>query len=388
MIYLDHAATTPTDPRVLEAMLPYLTYEFGNPGSIHCYGHAAKDAIDRAREQTACFFHCLNEQIIFTSGGSEGNNMVFCGISDELRRRGKPAIVISGIEHDSVWKAAHRMKIKHGFDLRICPPNKDGQIELSAIEGLLDDSVGLVSVMAANNETGVLNDVLGIGKLCQERGILFHTDAVQLAAVEAPDTESAFRYADFITVSGHKFGAPKGVGALYARNPSLLAPLIVGGAEQEFGLRGGTENVPGIVGLGMACEIMLREQDKHAEYLHAQRSQMIFMMKNLAQQTGVEMVLNSDPSLSVPKTINVRFPGIDAQTLLLLLDSSGICVSAGSACRAHENIPSRVLTAMGLSEEDARSSIRISISHINSPDEIDGAASAIIHAVQSLKEIE
>ena len=385
MIYLDHAATTPTDPRVVEAMMPYLTYEFGNPGSLHCYGRSAKEAVDRAREQTARFFNCAPEQVLFTSGGTEGNNTVFEGLVPELKKRGKTTVIISAVEHDSVWKAAHRLKIKQGFHLRVVYPNERGEITRAAVEKLLDDTVGLVSVMVANNETGVYNDVINIGDLCNERGIFFHADAVQSAAVELPDTKEVFHSVDFMTVSGHKFGGPKGTGALYALVPKLLAPLIVGGDEQEFGFRGGTENVPGIVGFGEACELRCEEQDKHLNYLDRQHSQLIFQMKMLADKLGVEMRINGDTHLIMPKTLNVCFPGVDAQSLLLLLDANNICVSAGSACRAHENIPSRTLLAMGLSEEDARSSIRISLSHLNTPEEIDEAANAILCAVNSLK---
>ena len=388
MIYLDHAATTPTDPRVVEAMMPYLTYEFGNPGSVHPYGKSAGEAVDRAREQTARFFHCDPSQILFTSGGTEGNNMIFSGIVPELRRRKKNTVLISGIEHDSVWKSAERVRIKDGFHIRVCMPEENGSIPCVLVYDMIDKDTGLVSVMAANNETGVANDVYSIGRVCQDCGVLFHTDAVQFAAVEAPDTSDDFRYADFITVSGHKLGGPKGIGALFVRDHDLLEPLIVGGAEQEFGFRGGTENVPGIVGLGKACEILCEEQQKHRAYLASQHSQLIFQLKNLAQRSGVEMRVNGDPQVILPKTLNVCFPGIDAQSLVLLLAAADICVSAGSACRAHEHVPSRVLTAMGLSDEDASSSIRISLSHTTRPEEIDKAAAAIIDAVKTLKEFQ
>jgi cysteine desulfurase len=388
LIYLDHAATTQTDPRVVEAMMPYLTYEFGNPGSVHPYGKSAREAVDRAREQTARFFNCDPSQILFTSGGTEGNNMIFSGIVPELQRRNKHTVVVSGIEHDSVWKSAQRMKERFGFRLRICYPNAHGEITRSPVRNLTDEDTGFVSVMAANNETGVVNDIKGIGAVCHNRGILYHADAVQFASVEAPDTKELFHDCDFITVSGHKLGGPKGIGALFVRDPNLLEPLIVGGAEQEFGFRGGTENVPGIVGLGRACEILCEEQQKHRAYLASQHSQLIFQLKNLAQQSGVEMRVNGEVQVILPKTLNVCFPGIDAQSLVLLLASDGICVSAGSACRAHEHIPSRVLTAMGLSDEDASSSIRISLSHTTRPEEIDEAASKIICAVKAMKDLQ
>lgn len=387
MIYLDHAATTPTDPRVVEAMMPYLTYEFGNPGSVHPYGKSAGEAVDRAREQTARFFNCDPSQIIFTSGGTEGNNTVFSGLVSELKRRKKNTVLISGIEHDSVWKSAERMKIKDSFHINVCMPNEYGRINSCLVAEMIDSDTGFVSVMAANNETGVMNYVRGIAEVCHKNGALYHADAVQYASVEAPDTQDMFRCCDFITISGHKLGGPKGIGALFVRDPGLLEPLIVGGAEQEFGLRGGTENVPGIIGLGKACEILCEEQEKHERYLSAQHSQLIFQLKSLAQQEGIEIRINGETSVILPKTLNVCFPGVDAQTLLLLLNSKGVCVSAGSACRAHEHVPSRVLTAMGLSDEDASSSIRISLSHTTRPEEIDEAAAAIIDAVKAMKNL-
>lgn len=377
MIYLDHAATSPMDPRVLDVMMPYMTYEFGNPGSIHCYGREAKKAVDKAREQVAAFFHCDPSQVIFTSGGSEGNNTVFAGLETELRRRGKTDVVVSGVEHDSVMKAAQKLCIKQDFHLHICPPNTDGEVKLAAIQEHLNENTGLVSVMVVNNETGVCNDTLAIGTYCKDNGILFHADAVQAAGIMELDTSAVFPV-DFMTVSSHKINGPKGVGALFARRPELLSPLINGGAEQEFGYRGGTENVAGIVGFGEACALAQKEYAKHFAYLTAQHSQMIYMLKSLAKANGVEMKINGDVSNMSPKTLNVCFPGVDAETLILALDASGVFLSAGSACRAHENVPSRVLTMMGISDDDARCSVRISISHLNSEKELDQAAHKII----------
>ena len=387
MIYLDHAATTMADPRVVEEMMPYLTWEFGNPGSLHAYGRTAKDAVDRAREQVAAFFNCSPEQILFTSGGTEGNNTVFKGLETELLRRGKTGVVISEIEHDSVWKAAHALCIKPHFDLQICPPDTDGQITQSAVRGHIQENTGLVSVMMTNNETGIINDTINIGDYCRDHGILFHSDCVQAAGVEPLDTKNIFPSADFMTVSSHKINGPKGMGALFVRNPELLQPLIHGGSEQEFGFRGGTENVPGIVGFGKACELTMQDQEEHFNYLSIQHRRLYFLLFSLAKSKGLELRVNGDPEKAIPKTLNICLPGIDAQTLLLMLDSRGIFLSAGSACRAHEDIPSRTLTAMGVSPEDARSSLRISLSHTNRPDEIDKAAHEIVDCACALKDL-
>ena len=325
--------------------------------------------------------------MIFTSGGSEGNNTVLFGLGGWLRAHEKTGVMISRVEHDSVWKAAHEMCIKHDFGLAICEPDSGGEVKLSAVESEFEKNkaIGLVSVMYANNETGVVNDVAGIAEYCHEHGALLHSDAVQAAGILPIDTRHLG--ADFMTVSAHKFNGPKGIGALYARDPGLLSPLICGGADQEFGYRGGTENVPGIVGMGEACRLSMREQAQHFRYLTSQHSQLVWMLKSIAKDMGVEMKINGDVCNMVPKTLNVCFPGVDAETLLLLLDAREICLSAGSACRAHENTPSRVLTAMGLSPEDARCSVRISLSHLNTPEELDEAARSIVTCAAILRNV-
>lgn len=384
MIYLDHAATTPLDPRVLEEMMPYLTAKFGNPGSLHSCGRAAKNAVDKARERVASFFSCKPEQIIFTSGGSEGNSTVFFGLETELRRRGRTSVAVTATEHDSVRKAARKLCLRPDFKLHTVHPGENGWYgEREFLHIAEQPCTGLVSAMFVNNETGLVNDVTAIGSLCRENGVLFHVDAVQAAGVLPLDVDGV--RADFMTVSSHKINGPKGVGALFARCPELLAPLIIGGADQEFGFRGGTENVAGIVGLGAACEFAAQEYSKHLRYLQAQHSQLIFMLLSKAKEAGVEAKINGNVCNMSPKTVNICFPGVDAETLLLFLDASGICISAGSACRAHENNPSHVLTAMGISDDDARSSVRISISHLNTPEELNEASSAIVNCAAMLK---
>lgn len=384
MIYLDHAATTPLDPRVLDAMMPYLTYEFGNPGSLHNYGRSARKAVNEARERVARFFNCEPEQVIFTSGGSEGNNMVFHGIETELRRRRRTTVATSAVEHDSVRKASHILCIKHDFDLCVVHPGPSGSYNAEDFKSVAEDpNTGLISCMCINNETGICNDVIDIGMLCQKNGVLFHTDAVQAAGIIPLDTKEI--PADMMTIASHKINGPKGVGAVFLRNPMLFAPLIAGGAEQEFGFRGGTENVPGIVGFGMACTLAEEERAKHFLYLQAQHSQLIYLLKSLAKEKGLEVRVNGEVSNISPKTLNICIPGVDAETLLLMLDANNVFVSAGSACRAHENTPSHALTAIGVSPEDARCSIRISLSHVNRPNEIDEAAHKIIDCACAIR---
>lgn len=385
MIYLDHAATTPIDPRVIEEMMPFLTEKYGNPGSLHSVGREAAKAVALAREKVAEFFNCRPDQVIFTSGGSEGNNMVFAGLETELRRRGKTHVITTQIEHDSVLKAAKRLCIKRefGFSLNLCRPNPGGEITADAISELINDKTGLVSVMAVNNETGIINDIENIYSVCKSRGVLFHTDCVQAAGIEPLPAS----FADAMTISSHKINGPKGVGAMFIRDPILFSPLISGGANQEFGFRGGTENVAGIVGFGKACEIATDSYLSRYTYLQKEQSQMIYMLLSEGKKAGVGMQINGDIRRLSPKTMSVSIDGIDAETLLLLLDAKGVCLSAGSACTSHENTPSHVLKAMGLTDEEARSTIRISISHTNTAEEINEAARTIIECAAMLKKM-
>ena len=376
------------DPRVLQAMMPYMTFEFGNPGSRHVYGKTAKEAVDRARQQVADFFHCRPDQVVFTSGGSEGNNLVIKGLKQELIHRGETTILVSAVEHDSVLNAAKDMcMFNAGFDCRLIQPRttgNPGMIGMPEVYDTLTSDTGLVSVMAVNNETGVVNDTIDIGHYCKDHGILFHIDAVQAAGVEELDTENVFP-CDFMTISSHKIHGPKGMGALFIRDTSLLNPLISGGSAQEFGLRGGTENVAGIVGFGEACE--LTQKDLHRHFLQMETEHQ-FLRNSLAEQAkaaGLQMVIHGNPNNISPKTLNIAFPGIDAETMLIMLNMRNVCCSAGSACTAHENAPSHVLTAMGVDPEEARCSIRLSISHTTRHEELEEAVMTIIECASAIK---
>jgi len=381
MIYLDNAATTPLDPEVLDAMMPYLTTEYGNPGSLYAYGRLAKQAVDDAREMVAGFFTCKPEQIIFTSGGSEGNNMVIRGLAKTINDRERTNIIVSQTEHDSVWKACGYMASE--FTLIACAPDRNGVIPPDRVKRVISPDTGLVSIMYANNETGAVNDVGEIAKLCKANGAFYHSDCVQAAGILDLNTERI--PADFMTISAHKIGGPKGMGAIFARDPSILEPLIFGGAVQEFGYRGGTENVAGIVGMGNACRLAKKYIDINSEMLRAKQSQLIFVLKRVAQEDNVQMIINGDIENISPKVLSVCFPGVDAGSLQLTLDVMGIYISTGSACRAHENTPSRVLTSMGISDELARNTIRISISHETTDDEIIEAARTIVKCASVLQ---
>lgn len=383
MIYLDNAATTAMRPEVLDAMLPYMKEAYGNPGSVYSLGREARAAVDNARSQVAEFMGCKPEQVVFTSGGSEGNNLVIRGLEVELRRRDRTAVLVSKIEHDSVLKAARALCIKDGFHLYTVGPDEFGVVNAySVVQQLRERKVGLVSVMAANNETGVENTVSWICDICHDDGALFHTDMVQEAGC-APlrVTEQGV---DFATISSHKIHGPKGVGAIYGKDLSLLSPLICGGADQEFGFRGGTENVAGIVGFGKACEVSSREL---AANTAAMKELWLLFLNTLKGKLkiGKDFTVNGLGACTTRKAISVLFPGVDAQSLILMLDALGICVSAGSACRSHESTPSHVLTAMGLSAEDAHSTIRVSFSELNTPEEVAFAANKIADCVRYIR---
>lgn len=384
MIYLDNASTTKIAPEALEAMMPYLTDEYGNAGTLYGLGRSAAAAIQHAREHVATLFGCTPDHVIFTSGGSESNNTVFKGLRYQLKESGKTHLIVSAIEHDSVLRAAEALTID-GFHITYIKPNPDGRVSPKAVEAAIREGTGLISIMFVNNETGAVNDINEIGRICRQNEILFHTDYVQAAgqyplAVNKNDV-------DFASVSSHKIHGPKGVGALFVREKHLL-PLICGGAEQEFGLRGGTENVAGIVGFGKAAELAVANMHSDMIAVSVMKQKFYMILTEILRKLGcrAECVhVNGIPVIEPGKTLNLRFDGIDAQTLLLMLDSKGICVSAGSACHSHEAEPSHVLVAMGLTPDEARSSIRVSFSKYNTTEEVTKAARVIADCVFALQ---
>ena len=386
MIYLDNAATTPISTSVLEAMMPYLMTSCGNPYSIHTAGRNAKAAVENARAQVAAFLNASPEQIIFTSGGSEANSLAITGVLPYLKNIGKPCIVLSATEHPSVISAstsgyAETMGFSHAF----IQPNDNGEIRPKSVRSVLEErkDVGLVSVMFINNEVGTVNDVFEIAQICREKGVLFHTDCVQ-AAAEIESLDVKMIGCDFMSISSHKICGPKGVGALYVKDKSLLTPIISGSDAQESGLRGGTPDVAGIVGFGKACELMMQNDYRYTKPFELK---MDFFRRIIGQMERIEqrMFYNGQNPYGGGRILNLGFPGIDAQTLVLTLSSLGVCISAGSACNGEINKPSRTLTAMGLSEEDALSSVRISFSHNNTEAEIEQAVRDFVRAIQTLK---
>lgn len=379
MIYLDNAATTQLDPRVLESMMPYLTTQYGNAGTLHKFGRAANQAVQEARARVARFIGSSQDNIIFTSGGSEANNLVFHGVRDYLKRIGRTHILVSSIEHDSVLRAAESL-IKEGFHVEYIPVLGDGTVPSGAVERALRADTGLVSVMYVNNETGVENLIGDIGSICLKHGVLFHTDCVQAAGCHPIDVTNIG--CDFLSISSHKIHGPKGVGALYAKNLSVLSPLICGGHDQEFGLRAGTENVAGIVGFGKACEISSTQQNEDKTMVSTLKQRFVTELQN---HLGTAVHINGTSLLAPGKTVNLRIDGVDNESLILMLDNMDICISAGSACQSHESKPSHVLTAMGLTTEEARSSIRVSFSRMNTVDEVTDAAHIMASFIDMLR---
>lgn len=376
MTYLDNAATTQIDQRVLESMMPYLTDQYGNAGTLYKFGRVANEAVQAARAQVSRFVGADNGKIIFTSGGSESNNLVFHGVKEYLKRIGRMHILVSAVEHDSALRAAESLT-KEGFDVEHIPVQRDGSVSLTALEGLLRPNTGLVSVMYVNNETGAANPVSDIGSRCMKHGVLFHTDCVQAAGCHAINAVEIG--CDFLSVSSHKIHGPKGVGALYVKDVSTITPLIHGGTEQEFGLRGGTENVAGIVGFGKACELAAAQLQEDRTHVSSLKQKFMTELTDTLKEQGLDGMLhiNGSSIMAPGKTVNFRIDGVDNESLILMLDNQGVCISAGSACRSHESKPSHVLTAMGLTLEEARSSVRVSFSRMNTAEEVVGAARMI-----------
>lgn len=385
MIYLDSAATTKIDPGVLDAMMPYLQDEFGNAGTLYPLGRRAECAVAAARSNVANFIHAKPEQIIFTSGGSEGNNLVLLGLVEHLRQVGKTHIIVSAIEHKSVLRAADAL-MKLGFHVTKIRPEKDGRVNVDELESMIGPDTGLVSVMMVNNELGSVNDVSQIGRVCKDNGVLFHTDCVQAAGVFPIDVEKIG--CDFLTLSSHKIHGPKGVGAIFAKDPTQLTPIIWGGTSQEFGLRGGTANVAGIVGLGAACNKTGRTVT--VDTMLFTKMKQVFFDELLIQCRAfgyTDSVLVNGASLeNRGKILNLQFPCIDAESLVLVLGTKNICISAGSACNGTDTTPSHVLKAVGLSDVAAKQSVRISFDFSNSLEDIYLAAREFAECIVLLKE--
>ena len=377
-VYLDHHATTRTDPRVLQAMLPYFTEKFGNAASTsHRFGWEAGEAVDHAREQIAAALGANSREIIFTSGATESNNLAIKGVALAAQRRGKH-LVTAASEHKAILDPVKRLA-REGWDVTIVPCDPHGQVAPEAIERALSDRTVLVSVMAANNEVGTLNPIEEIGCLCHERGVIFHTDAAQAVGKVPLDVGSGA--IDLLSISGHKVYAPKGIGILYVRRsdpPIRLAPLVDGGGH-ERGLRSGTLPVPLIVGLGLALEIAMREQADEAARLIVLRDR---LLEGISGRVS-EIRLNGHPVDRLPGNLNVSFEGVDGEALMMAMRD--VAVSSGSACSSANPEPSHVLLAMGLSDDLARASLRFGLGRFTTSEEVDFAVQEVGGAVGRLR---
>lgn len=378
MIYLDSAATTPMADVVFEAMMPWLKDNYCNAGSVYKKGREAKAAIERARGQVAKMFNSDPENIIFTSGGSEGNSFAFQAAAERLEASGKKHILVSSVEHDSVLRAAESLT-KRGFHVDYLPVSECGTVLYKTVKQAITPETGLISIMLMNNETGAINNLDFIARLCQERGILLHSDCVQAAGIWKINIEDV--PLDFATISAHKFHGPKGVGCVYIRDPEECHALIQGGHNQEFGLRGGTENVAGIVGMGVAAETILDNLDYIQETVWNYR----YLFWNIINERLGDTVRINGQWPAFSKVLNIRVDGIDADTFVVAMDAAGVCLSAGSACRSLELEPSHVLTAMGLSPDEARSSVRVSFSGLNTKLQVRNAANIFADTVEVLR---
>jgi cysteine desulfurase len=379
-IYMDNHATSPLDPRVLEAMMPYLTGIFGNAASRnHSFGWEAEAAVEKAREQVAKLIGATAKEIIFTSGATESNNLALKGIAEMYRERGNH-IITQVTEHKAVLDTCKRLE-KSGCRVTYLPVKADGLIDLEDLKRAFDEKTVLVSIMFANNEIGVVQPVAEIGKLCRERGVLFHTDGVQAVGKIPVDVNSM--NIDVLSLSGHKIYGPKGVGALYVRrrNPRVQISEQINGGGHERGMRSGTLNVPGIVGLGKACEISREEMAAEAERLSKLRDKLKAKLEGSLDYIHV----NGSMEHRLPNNLNISFVYVEGESLLMGIND--VAVSSGSACTSATLEPSYVLKALGLGDDVAHSSIRFGLGRFNSEAEVDYVADKVIDIVQKLREL-
>jgi cysteine desulfurase len=377
-IYLDNAATTPVDKKVLEAMLPYYSDIFGNPSSLHSHGQEAKKAIEEAREKVAKALGADFDEIYFTSGGSESDNWALKGVAYALKEKGNH-IITTEIEHHAVLNTCRYLE-KEGFKVTYLPVDEYGLVKPEDLKKAITDKTILVSIMFANNEIGTIEPIEELVKIAHEKNVYFHTDAVQAVGNIPIDVKKLD--VDLLSLSAHKIYGPKGVGALYIKKGVKIHSLIQGGT-QERNRRAGTENVPGIVGLGEAIELITKNLDSHINKLTFLRDKLINGILEKIPYTR----LNGHPTKRLPGNVNVSFEFIDGESLILNLDMAGICASSGSACTSGSLEPSHVLLAIGLSKELARGSLRLTIGKDNTEEDIDKVLEALPQIVKRLRSI-
>lgn len=378
-IYLDYQATTPMDPRVLEAMMPYFTHKFGNSGSrSHAYGWEAEEGTEKARGQVAKLIGADEKEVIFTSGATESNNLAIRGVAEFYKDR-KSHIITTVTEHKCVLDTCRHLE-QQGFEVTYLPVKQDGLLDLDVLRAAITDKTVLVSVMAVNNEIGVIQPLAEIGRICRENKVFFHTDAAQAAGKIPLDVEAL--NIDLMSISGHKIYGPKGIGALYVRRkPRVrLVPMIVGGG-QERGFRSGTLPTPLCVGLGEAAEICMKEMDAEAKRLKKLQERMLTGLR--AKLTDI--VVNGDLEHRIPGNLNISFAYVEGESLMMGIKN--LAVSSGSACTSASLEPSYVLRALGVEEEMAHTSLRIGLGRFTTEHEVDTAVEELVRHVNKLREM-
>ena len=386
-VYLDYNATTPVEPEVLGAMLPYFSTDFGNAASIHTPGQRARAAVETAREQVAALIGARPQEIVFTSGGTESDNhaifgavgQAFLPVSSSINANSPPHIITTAVEHEAVLNACQALE-KQGVAVTYLRASRNGLIYLNELCDAIRPETVLITVMHANNELGTVQPLEEIGRIAAEADVYFHTDAVQSAG-KIPIDVTALAV-DLLSISGHKFYAPKGIGALYVRGGTRLRQLLYGGHHQR-GFRPGTENVAGIVGLGKAAEIARNSLAEDAQRVSALRDQLQQDLLHLVPQSRV----NGCAAPRTPNTTNIVFPGVEGEALLIALDLKGLACSTGAACSSGAVEPSHVLTAIGLPPEEARASLRFSLGRHTTSADIDFALNVVPAAVAQLREL-
>jgi cysteine desulfurase len=375
-VYMDHSASTPTDPRVVEAMMPYFTEVYGNASSIHSFGRKAEQAIEDARESVARVLNCQPSEIVFTSGGSESDNLAVRGAAWAARQRGLH-LITTPIEHNAVVKTVDQMAKVMGFDQTILPLDRTGIVDIEDFANACHDGTTTASIMYANNEVGTIEPIPQLATVARERGILFHTDAVQAGGQLTLNVQDLG--VDMLSISAHKFYGPKGVGALYVRSGIELVPSQSGGSHED-GRRAGTHNTPFIVGLAKSLELAYSELDEHNMHYQTMRDQLIdgvLSRVSNAQLTG-------HPEQRLPSHASFVFDGIDGNKLLMHLDLNGVAASSGSACKTGNPEPSGVLLAMGYTREQALGSLRLTVGRQTTADDIDYTVDVLVQTVEKM----
>jgi cysteine desulfurase len=379
-IYMDNHATTPMDPRVLEAMLPYFTDKFGNAASRnHSFGWAGEEAVENARQQVASLINATAKEIIFTSGATESDNLMIKGVAEMYREKGNH-IITQAIEHKAVLDTCKNLE-KHGFEVTYLPVQKDGRVDPEDVCKAIKPTTILISIMYANNEIGVINPIAEIGKIAKERGVIFAVDGVQAVGKIPVDVQKD--NIDLLAISAHKLYGPKGVGALYVRrrNPRVQLSAIIDGGGHERGMRSGTLNVPGIVGLGKACELCQQEMATESERLRGLRDR----LKAGLEAKLDEVFVNGSLEHRLPNNLNMSFAYVEGESLLMGIND--VAVSSGSACTSATLEPSYVLKALGVGEDLAHTSIRFGLGRFTTPEEVDYVTDKMVQVVTKLREL-